>query len=203
MGPRGCGSDGGRPLALAFAPGAAAQGAASSQWADLRWQSGLHAVRGARCDQHEHFGTLEVAWRFSVANLGPTRGPQSEHPARRRRRDVHDGRHAPRGYRTGRRDRRTALGLQPERRAARSRCAAQALGPRPRGFWQKGRRRTGAVWVTPGYQLVAVGRGDRPAGPRLRQEWHRRPARHPRSGPRLGREPRSARTRRRPWSATS
>jgi len=60
-------------IALAYASGVAAQGAAGGQWPT--YGGDLGSTRYAPLAQIDasNFGTLEVAWRFSVANLGPTR----------------------------------------------------------------------------------------------------------------------------------
>jgi quinoprotein glucose dehydrogenase len=60
-------------FSFAFASGTAAQGAVGGQW--TTYGGDLGSTRYAPLAQIDasNFGKLEVAWRFSVANLGPTR----------------------------------------------------------------------------------------------------------------------------------
>ena len=60
-------------FALAFAPGARAQGAAGGQWPTYGGDLGSTRYAALAQIDASNFGKLEVAWRFSVANLGPTR----------------------------------------------------------------------------------------------------------------------------------
>ena len=81
----------------------------------------------------DNFNKLEVAWRFKTDSLGPR--PEfnfQSTPLMVERRRLLDGRHAPRGRRARRGDRRDAVDAQRERGQARRGGAAPALGPRPR-----------------------------------------------------------------------
>ena len=160
---------------------------------DREWRAyggDLGSTRYAPLDQIDasNFGSLEVAWRFSMANLGPdARVSLSKHAARGRRRALHDGRLAPRGHGARRRDRRAALGLQPERRRARRGCTAQAFGPRARVLAERQRQTCGLRDA--GLPARRAQCGDRAADRRLRRGRHRRSVENTRSRRRLGHDP--------------
>jgi quinoprotein glucose dehydrogenase len=141
--------------ALAFAPFAVAQGAQGGQWPT--YGGDLGSTRYAALDQIDasNFGKLEVAWRFGVANLGPT--PEfvlQSTPL------VVDGVLYTTG---GTRRAVTALDAATGEQlwvyslneGQRGLDAPRKLSGRGLAFWQKGREKR-VVFVTPGYQLVAV-----------------------------------------------
>ena len=91
----------------------------------------------------------------------PTRSARARvqlrgHAADGRRRRLLDRRHAPRRRRARRRHRRDAVDAQRERRQARRGGAAAALRPRPRLLARHGQQSARIVYVTPGYQMVAL-----------------------------------------------
>jgi quinoprotein glucose dehydrogenase len=142
-------------FALAFAPGAAAQGATGGQWPT--YGGDLGSTRYAALDQIDanNFGKLEVAWRFSVANLGPTRELTFQSTPL-----VVDGVMYTTG---GTRRAVTALAAATGEQlwvyslneGQRGLDAPRKLSGRGLAFWQKGRDKR-VLFVTPGYQLVAL-----------------------------------------------
>ena len=136
----------------------------------------LASTRYSPLDQinADNFNKLEVAWRFKTDTSA--RGPSSTSQT-----DAADGRTAcctpppARAARSSRstRHRRDAVDAQRRRRPARRSGAAPALGPRPRVLDRRPDEER-IIYVTPGYQLIALEREDRRPGSRLRQGRHRR-----------------------------
>ena len=137
------------------AGGAAAQGAPGGEWPT--YGGDLGHTRYAALDQINaaNFGSLEVAWRFSVANLGPT--PEYRFQSTPL---VVDGVL----YTTGG-SRRAVTALDAAtgeqlwvyslNEGERGVNAARKLSGRGLAFWQKGEDKR-VVYITPGYQLVEV-----------------------------------------------
>ena len=142
-------------FALAFAPGAAAQGAASGHWPTYGGDLGSTRYAALAQIDASNFGKLEVAWRFSVANLGPTREFTFQSTPL-----VVDGVMYTTG---GTRRAVTALDAATGEQlwvyslneGQRGLDAPRKLSGRGLAFWQKGRDKR-VLFVTPGYQLVAV-----------------------------------------------
>jgi quinoprotein glucose dehydrogenase len=142
-------------FSFAFTPGTAAQGAAGGQWPT--YGGDLGSTRYAALSQIDasNFGKLEVAWRFSVANLGPTREYTFESTPL-----VLDGVLYTTG---GTRRAVTALDAATGEQlwvyslneGQRGVDAPRKLSGRGLAFWQEGREKR-VLYVTPGYQLIAL-----------------------------------------------
>ena len=154
------------------------------------------STRYAPLDQinADNFNKLEVAWRFKTDALGPAARVQpAVHAADGRRRALHDRRHPPRGRGARRRDRRDAVDAQPRTKAS---AARRRRGSCRAAVWRTGptAREARILYVTPGYQLVALDAKTGAPDAGLRQERHRRSEAGRRSGDRSGdRRDRSAR----------
>lgn len=146
--------------AAAAALGVLAAGAAAGQTTGGQWPTyggDLGHTRYAPLDQIDasNFASLEVAWRFGVANLGPT--PETRFQSTPL---VVDGMLYTTG---GTRRAITALDAATgEQRwvyaldeGQRGEDAPRKLSGRGLAFWQRGDDKR-VVYVTPGYQLVAV-----------------------------------------------
>ena len=100
----------------------------------------IQPLLAARSDQRLQLQQAEVAWRFKTDNLGPLSGIQARrHADHGQWRALHHRRHAPRGGRAGRQDRRADLGRTactkasaPRSRRASFRAAACPTGPTAR-----------------------------------------------------------------------
>jgi quinoprotein glucose dehydrogenase len=133
----------------------AAQGTANGAWP--AYGGDLGHTRYAALEQinASNFGSLEIAWRFSVANLGPTPELRLQSTPL-----VVDGVLYTTG---GTRRAVTALNAATGEQlwvysldeGARGAEAPRQLSGRGLAFWQRGDD-TRVVYVTPGYQLVAV-----------------------------------------------
>jgi quinoprotein glucose dehydrogenase len=133
----------------------AAQGAANGAWPT--YGGDLGHTRYAALDQIDasNFGSLEIAWRFSVANLGPTPELRLQSTPL-----VVDGVLYTTG---GTRRAVTALNAATGEQlwvysldeGARGAEAPRQLSGRGLAFWQRGDDKR-VIYVTPGYQLVAV-----------------------------------------------
>jgi quinoprotein glucose dehydrogenase len=140
--------------------GAALAQAGAGQRADTAWPTyggDLGSTRYSALEQIDasNFGSLEIAWRFNTANLGPT--PEYRFQSTPL---VVDGVL----YTTGG-SRRAVTALDAAtgeqlwvyslNEGARGVGAARRLSGRGLAFWQKGRDKR-VVYVTPGYQLIAL-----------------------------------------------
>ena len=142
-------------IVLACASAAVAQGATGGQWPT--YGADLGSTRYAPLAQIDasNFAKLEVAWRFSVANLGPTREYTFESTPL-----VVDGVLYTTG---GTRRAVTALDAATGEQlwvyslneGQRGVDAPRKLSGRGLAFWQKGRDKR-VLYVTPGYQLIAL-----------------------------------------------
>ena len=124
--------------------------------ADLRRRPRQHALLAARSDHQRQL--QQARSRVAVQDRRARPAARVQLPgdaADGRRRRLLDRRHAPRRRRARRRHRRDAVDAQRERRQARRSGAAPALGPRPR-LLDRRPRATRIVYVTPGYQMVAL-----------------------------------------------
>jgi quinoprotein glucose dehydrogenase len=141
--------------ALAFAPAAVSQGAQGGQWPT--YGGDLGSTRYAALDQIDasNFGKLEVAWRFGVANLGPT----PEYVFQSTPLVVDGVLYTTGGTRRAVTALDAATGEQlwvySLNEGQRGLDAPRKLSGRGLAFWQKGRDKR-VLFVTPGYQLVAV-----------------------------------------------
>ncbi len=119
---------------LLTVPLAAQSGATNGEW--RTYGADLGNTHYSPLDQINatNFGKLQVAWRFKTENLGPTAETNLvATPLMAKGVVCMIMRHsASRQEATRRRHRRTAVGLQPERRHARIDFATQAFRPRPR-----------------------------------------------------------------------
>ncbi len=145
-------------VAIVLSLSAASLGAAQThngEW--LTYGGDLGHTRYAPLDQIDasNFGSLEVAWRYSVANLGPTRETRFQSTPL-----VVDGVLYTTG---GTRRAVTALDAATGEQlwvyslneGARGEEAPRQLSGRGLAFWQRGDDKR-VVYVTPGYQLVAL-----------------------------------------------
>jgi quinoprotein glucose dehydrogenase len=137
-----------------------AAGAAGAQTGSVEWPhygGDLGHTRYAPLDQIDasNFGSLEIAWRFSVANMGPTPEMRLQSTPL-----VVDGVLYTTG---GTRRAVTALDAATGEQlwvygmneGARGEEAPRQLSGRGLAFWQRGDDKR-VVYVTPGYQLVAL-----------------------------------------------
>ena len=118
--------------------------------------SRARATRRSIRSTRDNFNKLEVAWRFKTDNLGPR--PEFNFqatPLMVERRALHDRRHAPRGRRARRRAPARCCGCTAttkasaaKRRRGSCRAAASRTGPTA--------REERIIYVTPGYQLIAL-----------------------------------------------
>jgi quinoprotein glucose dehydrogenase len=142
-------------VALAFVPGAAAQVAPGGQWPT--YGGDLGSTRYAPLDQIDasNFSKLEVAWRFGVANLGPT----PEYVLQSTPLVVDGVLYTTGGTRRAVTALDAATGEQlwvySVNEGQRGLDAPRKLSGRGLAFWQRGRDKR-VMFVTPGYQLVAV-----------------------------------------------
>jgi quinoprotein glucose dehydrogenase len=140
---------------LVAADGAGAQGAPGGEWPT--YGGDLGHTRYAALEQIDasNFGSLEVAWRFGVANLGPT--PEYRFQSTPL---VVDGvlyttggsRRAVTALDAATGEQLWVFGLNEGERGAN---AARKLSGRGLAFWRRGDDKR-VVYVTPGYQLVAL-----------------------------------------------
>ena len=160
--------------------GQAAQSVMSIGTAKGEWPTyggDLASMRYSPLDQinADNFNKLEVAWRFKTDGARPAAGDSTAgHAADGERRHLRDRRHPPRRRRARCGDRRAAVDAQRERRQARRSRAAPALGPRPRPTGPTATATTRIVYVTPGYQMIALNAKTGALDRQLRQERHRR-----------------------------
>ena len=143
--------------------------------ADLRRRPGAaRATRRSIRSTPTNFNKLEVAWRFKTDNLGPRPEFKLEGtPLMVNGVALHDRRHAPRGRRARRRDRRADVDAQRATKAQRGAAAPRQLSGRGLAYWTDGTRRAHPLRDA---RLPAdrARREDRRAGRRLRQERRRR-----------------------------
>ena len=149
-----------------------------------------------------NFKDLDVAWRFKTDNLGPA--PEFNLQSTPL---VVGGRL----FSTGG-TRRSVVSLDAttgqilwvhneNEDAQRARIAPRQLSGRGLSYWTDGKEER-ILYVTPGYQLVALDADHRPARARLRPRRHRGPEAGLRPEVRRQRGARRACTPRRPWPAT-
>jgi quinoprotein glucose dehydrogenase len=142
-------------LAAALAAGSAAAQTANGEWPS--YGGDLGHTRYAPLDQIDagNFGSLELAWRFSVANMGPTPEMRLQSTPL-----VVDGvlyttggtRRAVTALDAATGEQLWVFGLN---EGARGEEAPRQLSGRGLAFWQRGDDKR-VVYVTPGYQLVAL-----------------------------------------------
>ena len=137
--------------------------------ADLRRRSA--STRYSPLDQINagNFNKLEVAWRFKTDNLGPR--PEFNFqatPLMVERHALRHRRHAPRGRGARRRPPARCCGCTASTKASAARPRRGSCRAAASSYWTDGKEER-ILYVTPGYQLVALDAktGDRDPG--LRQ----------------------------------
>ena len=141
--------------ALAFAASAVAQSAQGGQWPTFGGDLGSTRYSALAQIDASNFGSLEIAWRFNTANLGPT--PEFRFQSTPL---VVDGvlyttggsRRAVTALDAATGEQLWVYSLNEGQRGA---AAPRKLSGRGLAFWQKGSDKR-IVYVTPGYQLVAL-----------------------------------------------